>query len=1361
MDTTINLAKESAAADTPLLFFECALPAGEAGVTQTEYWCTHAISLNGHSYAARVLQHNLFDLQLSADDAMDGLTKLSVTLADADAQLAELNAEMGFKGAQLTVRFAFADLQTGTITTENTVLFRGIAGDPDEISEESLTLTFSNKLGLQRVPLPEVRIQRSCPWSFPSTLAQRTQAANSAPQNRFSARSRCGYSADVDGGVGNLMANGQPFTSCGKSRSDCIARGMFHSDTANRPTARYGGFEFVPSAVMVRTSGDKTSHLSPLLDNAAKYNDPVPLVYGKGWLKAPVIFSRNDGNLTHMEVLLGMGQIGGNSFDGVLKLVVNDVEIPKAVDGEDMTTTGSYRVFTTGGRNGNFNLDFLSDGQPLGDPYGSMAAASVVVPNRISSGTSLPNVEILLQGIQVDTYGADGGFIQTTWSDNPAWVILDILRRSGWSPEDLNLLTFAASANYCSELISATDLNGNQSSVARYKCNLILTKRQSAAVVVRGIRVASSLMLRYGPTGLLELVPERSIDQQQPSLPDGGNSLALLNNGWPAYEFSDGWLPEFSGIVRNTNGSSTLRFTSRNIAEISNRLSVEFQDESNEYQQDSLSVADADDAGLVGYELTSQSTAMGIANFSQATRVLMRQLDKAINGNLFVEFQTSFRALKIRPGDIIAVSSSRPILAGAEGSTRIPFRVVKLSPSMNYELVTVLAQIHDDDWYSDNPAVLGGAGRQPSSQVQTPRPLIGLVPHKRSATGALEFFDFSLAQTVMTQNGNAAEIVTVGFSQPTKPSANSPNLPMLSLSPKVATDAGGLPAGVNYYYAISVLDRAGNEGPLSFTVLAETGTETNTNSVSIQGLSFPPAATHFNVYRGTTPQMLYRIESASNIVQADGTPVTEYVDTGAVANPIGPPDANFDHANFYWRYEYSSAYTAGTISPTTIGTGAGDEWAIPGIYAGKLVRILEGTGQGQERSIVTNDKTTLTVSPGWSVLPDATSTFVVTEGSWRFAAVSATSPVQFEMPFRSGDAIQISGRGANVHNQEGAPDLCPLTRMTLGEQSTEGGGVPPLPSFQIATPGGGEVRLYQIGFDASEGDRPPNTESISSGTLQLFFWDELNLPNPYALSASLDEETTTFSPGMVTEPPPSYNIQIGAEIMTVTAVDPGSNTYSVERGVLGSFPESHSAGDPVMHLDTSFVVVPFSPNFFGNSASLNYIHTFSLPDKRIAAAEFFVTNSFGDSPTAVQCCATDENEGGLRTLSGGQFSLQVSGYLATQQDAAPPLVIGDASHSVRDLRAAVSQAPSGYNISVDLLQNGLLYCNLTIGSGNLLSGPADANGQYTTPAIMSGASLPPLLKDATLTMNITLIPTGGTSAAATNPGRDLTVTIRL
>src|SRR5919205_1186359 len=98
---TINVVKQLPETDTPLLFFQCALPSGDV-----EYWCTHAINFNGNAYSARVLKHNLFDLQLSADDAMDGISQLSLVLANADSTISQLDAAIGLKGSQLTVYFA-------------------------------------------------------------------------------------------------------------------------------------------------------------------------------------------------------------------------------------------------------------------------------------------------------------------------------------------------------------------------------------------------------------------------------------------------------------------------------------------------------------------------------------------------------------------------------------------------------------------------------------------------------------------------------------------------------------------------------------------------------------------------------------------------------------------------------------------------------------------------------------------------------------------------------------------------------------------------------------------------------------------------------------------------------------------------------------------------------------------------------------------------------------------------------------------------------------------------------------------------------------------------------------------------------
>ena len=1311
---TINEVKQLAEADTPLLFFQCVLPSGD-----TEYWSTHSIVFNGNQYYARVLKHNLFDLQLSADDAMDGISQLSITLANADSALSEVNAALGFKGSALTVFFAFADLPSDTVTTESTVLFRGVAGDPDLITEDSLTLTFANKLSLQRIPVPEVRVQRSCAWNFPASLPQREEAKDGGDRGKFSRFFRCGYSADVPGGVGNLSA-GQPYTSCDKSRLQCTQRGMFKQDAQGNQTARFGAFEFVPSAINVRTAGDKTSHVSPLLDNSAKFNDPVPLIYGTGWLKAPVIFSRNDGNLTHMEVLLGVGAI-----QGVLKVVVNDIEIPVYLSGKDMSATGWYAAVTTGTRHGSFNLDFVdSTGTPLGDPYGSLAVLSIIVPNRISTGQSLPNVEVLLQGLQVDTYNLDGSFAGTKYSNNPAWIILDILERCGWSQADLNLASFAAAADFCQYFISTTDLNGNPVSVPRYECNLILTKRQSAASVIRGIRVASSLMLRYGVTGLLELLPETTIAVQQSALPDGSNSTEPILNGWPAYEFSDG-SAAFSGIARNSDGSSSVRLSSRSVPETSNRLSVEFQDESNEYQQDSLSLTNEDDVALIGYEVASQSTALGIANFSQATRVLLQQLDKSTKGNLFVQFETSFRALKVRPGDIITLTYLK------EGFIRTLFRVTRLSPAMNFQAVTILAQIHNDDWYSDSTAVLINAGRQPGTVTGIPRPLMGTVPH-RNLAGDFEFFDFAVAEKIeASSDGSATDTLTVEFAQPRKPSTSITNVPIVSLSPQYGTAGGSLPGGNNYYYAVAAVDASGAEGPLSFTIPAQTPAGQNTTEVTISGLSLPQAANSFNVYRGTTPQELYRITNVP------ATIASTYTDPGLASLNYGPPDASFDHANFYYRFENAGPFLADEFSANTVGRS--DMGAVNGAYAGMVVRLIEGTGRGQERLIANNSGTTLTVTPQWLIQPDVTSEFVIADGSWKFAAVSATSPAKFEIAYQTGRAIQISGRSANVNNQECDADLCPLTRWTLGGGKPDIGLAGP-PGFTLSAPGAGALTLSQVGFEDLT-----NISSVTSGTLQLFGWNELLTPSGYVLAAAIDSSASTVQLSPAANLTVGQILQIGNELVTI--LQPiGAGTYSVTRASFGSTAGAHNAGDVVFPLTQETLVVPFASGFFLNRASQNYLHTLDLPDQRICAAELYVTNSFGDGLTN-GACYLSPTQSGLRTLSGGQFTFQVSGFPTNAQNAAPAVLVA-ASHAVRDVRASVNRPPAGYDLAIDLLQNGSPYCSLKIDSGT-----------YTS-SITDGLTLLPLVGGASLTMNVALASVPNFPGSA-NPGQDLTVTIRL
>jgi hypothetical protein len=252
--TPINVLKELEVPGTPLLLFDCTLATGEV-----LHWSTHNVTVNGQQYLSRVLKHNIFDLNSSPEAATDGVSTVSITLANADSFLSPIEIDIGWKGSGLVVTFLFFDLANAVVASNSQVMFRGIANPPDQSTESTLRLSFTNTLNLQRVFLPAVRIQKLCPWNFPSTAAQRQEAVSGGAQGSFSPFYQCGYSPDQSGGVGNMNA-GAPYTTCDYSRTQCLQRGMFNKDTQNNVTARFGGIEFVPASIIVRTYGSKTSH---------------------------------------------------------------------------------------------------------------------------------------------------------------------------------------------------------------------------------------------------------------------------------------------------------------------------------------------------------------------------------------------------------------------------------------------------------------------------------------------------------------------------------------------------------------------------------------------------------------------------------------------------------------------------------------------------------------------------------------------------------------------------------------------------------------------------------------------------------------------------------------------------------------------------------------------------------------------------------------------------------------------------------------------------------------------------------------------------------------------------------------------
>ncbi len=104
-------------------------------------------------------------------------------------------------------------------------------------------------------------------------------------------------------------------------------------------------------------------------------------------------------------------------------------------------------------------------------------------------------------------------------------------------------------------------------------------------------------------------------------------------------------------------------------------------------------------------EVAGSLDAVGISCSNHAQRMLLLALNRSIQGNLLIEFDTSVKALGLTPGDLITVTWSK------ENLTRTPFRIVKIAPGPAFRTATITAQLHDDIWYSDTiSAITGGRG---------------------------------------------------------------------------------------------------------------------------------------------------------------------------------------------------------------------------------------------------------------------------------------------------------------------------------------------------------------------------------------------------------------------------------------------------------------------------------------------------------------------------------------------------------------------------------------------------------------------------------------------------------------------------
>ncbi|TAL08398.1 MAG: DUF2163 domain-containing protein [Nitrospirae bacterium] len=967
MPFTILDRKDAELAPLPLLLVTVTWKSG-----QVLRLCSHKTGVNygGHAYEARILNGNVAAQQILGEQGIDFAPSVTLKLADADKWVwTNHEKARGFKGAKLVAFFVFFDAIAGEYSTDSYTKFVGTCDAPS-FDETTLTLQARSKMNMSAAQLPPTRIQKLCPWIFPPTAADR-QAGADDPTSKFY---RCGYSPDATGSNARGNANSGtgydygPFPTCDYTYDNCKRRGMYSQDSASRVTGRFGGIQWVPVGTLITRGFRSDWEQIVNTGNDSRYNDLVPWCLGVVSIDPPVINVVADGNYTKCEVLLSEGEIAD-----IVRIIVNDVEIPHTFDDTEISTPpgvsntqealkiGFWKTVNRGDRDGAPNTDALFAG--MGDPYGSFAVLSIAVVRAIAGPGSAPRVQVILKGAKIRVF-TDSSTSTLEFSENPAWHLLAILSRVGWQDEEIDIDSFIASAAFCDEAIPYKNQFLQDATHPRFKSGMVLRTRKSAADVIRGIRNANRMILTqdWGAGGKLQLSHRNTLAKEQPAVVPGSNDTATVAsmlpngttaNGYLAYHFDESGI---MGSLEVKQGNNT-----------PNQIGFQFLNEDNRYSADSVALAETEDIDRVGLPTATTIAIEGVMNWDQARRIIATMEAEGFRGNprrdiydepigdtggtLEATFTTTFRAIHLRAGQIVALSWQHL------GLVRQPFRVTHMEPSADFATLKITATWHNDYWYLDT---FGQAGapryrsphRNPNLRGVYSWLPFGDVSNSGDAWRGSDDFGFRIAQSydAAADGSTIARLTFRGKHPVNKVLASNP--PYVPLQGTTASTGGSIPGGRTYYVAITSGENlTGFEtyqtAPSQLVTIAIPA-GTNTNTATVSGIVWENEARRGWVYIGIDPTRLVQIQDVA--VFAEGAGPSTVTVTDLPQDTFGVPDLEYDHLEFeVYKMLMSGVWvakvTAVTSSSVTVALPGGESF-VADEWAGRDLSVLAISGSG-------------------------------------------------------------------------------------------------------------------------------------------------------------------------------------------------------------------------------------------------------------------------------------------------------------------------------------------------------------------------------------------------------------------------------
>lgn len=1004
MAFTIDQAKEMVAGYLLLLLVKFTFSNGN-----TLYVSTRDVEWDSHAYSGRVADADLERVQMMSESGVDIPPSMSFHLADPDGfiyQNYERGSGRGFRGAKVEARIAFYDVLGNQFSTDSIVRYMGVCDPAVPIDDTNLEIRSTHRLNASKRMLPQFLIGPHCPKIRPLTASQCAQASDE----------------DSDFYPCGITDTSKP--DCNNTRAGCIA-------ADNLP--RFAGITYQPPRDGGKgkeyTSGNWVQLFNS--SNDAKYGEPWPMVLGRGWVECPVLVVKQDGNYTRCEVGLCVDAIDtGYSATVGTRVIVNGYELPPG--GYDSPggfqslnpgNIGWWNWLTRGHRDGLSVAGVAARNEGKADPYGSLATIEVVIPRQVASGEQVPQVSVLFSGPQIRVY-SDSSTYSNSWTDNPAWHLLWLAIESNWHYDELDIQSFIDAAGVCAAIVPYTSQYGGTLTHARYKCNLILRKRQQAGELIRGVRQTMNAMLQPNrETGKLAVSVMGTLAAQQPSAVSGSNyntpvSSVLRNgsstNGYVAYRF-------------NEDNTISVRGIPRPISDTPNRISFQFQDSENNFSPTSLALAESDDVERVGQEVSTTEQFEGCANYDQAMRLGKMRHKETHRGNpqgdtrgtQWFEVQTSIRALRVYIGHIVSLSWAKL------GLTDQLFRVMSTAGPTREGVITLTVRWHQDQWYVD------ANNQRPDPSYSNPRrdkELRASYPPcpdiEAPAAGDPLFaatdktFGLQPEWTIGPEGnwiGRMKVISKLGVNEPGDVQAPQ-------VQPQANVSGGGfVPAGT-YYVCVAAKDSAGK---LSFLSLPSAAILTATGTITVPIVWWDPPTTGYVVYAGHTPFRLTK--------QAEGSGKPTSVSVTAYSEcTSGAPDQELDALVVMGKLVHHSGIVGTSVAAVAANsiTIGGEGWTVNALtnYEVSLIADLAGDIPIRNYRITANTANgVLTVTPNPASALSAGNVVIVRSKPTISNSGKTFADALWANPFNGGSGLNpdeetgkvariISGKGAGLTN---------------------------------------------------------------------------------------------------------------------------------------------------------------------------------------------------------------------------------------------------------------------------------------------------------------------------------------------------------